>query len=67
MAPPTTGTWGFNICITNPIGAAVDYGKSYINITEGTAGGTIDPGDVLEIRATLVVQRPGGAGAIKAV
>jgi len=52
----SSGTWNFNICITNPSGGAnVDYGKSYVNITKGTNGGTIDPGDVLEIRATFVV------------
>ena len=34
---------------------AVDYGKSYVNITKGTGGGTNEPGDVLEIRATFVV------------
>ena len=51
-----SGTWNFNICITNPSGGAnVDYGKSYVNITKGTNGGTIDPGDELEIRATFVV------------
>ncbi len=66
-ATVTTGTYTFNICITDPVGAAVDYGKSYVNITDGTVGGTINPGDVLEIRATLVVARPGGAGSIKAI
>ncbi|MHA4810848.1 T9SS type A sorting domain-containing protein [Flavitalea flava] len=34
----------------------VDYGKSYVNITKGTNGGTVEPGDVLEIRATFVVK-----------
>lgn len=58
MAPPAAGTWTFNICITDPTGSAViDYAKSYVNITDGTVGGTINPGDVLEIRATLVVNR----------
>ena len=33
----------------------IDYGKSYVNITKGTNGGTIEPGDILEIRATFVV------------
>ena len=37
----------------------IDYGKSYVNITKGTNGGTIEPGDTLEIRATFVV---GGSG-----
>lgn len=33
-----------------------DYGKSYVNITKGTTGSTIMPGDTLEIRATFVVK-----------
>ena len=36
-----------------------DFGKSYVNITKGLSGGTIEPGDILEIRATFVV---GGTG-----
>lgn len=56
--PFTAGTWTFNICITDPSTGAptVDYGKSYLNITKGTNGGTIEPGDTLEIRATIVVK-----------
>ena len=56
--PFTAGSWTFNICITNPAAGppTVDYGKSYFNITKGTSGGTIEPGDVLEIRATIVVK-----------
>ncbi|MEO6962413.1 MAG: T9SS type A sorting domain-containing protein [Puia sp.] len=38
----------------------IDYGKSYVNITKGLTGGTVEPGDILEIRATFVV---GGSGA----
>lgn len=34
----------------------VDYGKSYVNVTKGTAGGSNAPGDILEIRATFVVK-----------
>lgn len=37
--------------------AIIDYGKTYVNKTDGTVGGTINPGDVLEIRATLVVKQ----------
>lgn len=52
-----TGTnWNFNICVTDPKVPSVDYGKSYINVTKGTNGGTTEPGDVLEIRATLDVK-----------
>ena len=54
IGSPASG-YDFTICITNPSGATVDFGKSYINITKGSNGGTIDPGDTLEIRATLVV------------
>jgi hypothetical protein len=35
---------------------AQDYGKSYVNISKGTSGSTIEPGDTLEIRATFVVR-----------
>ena len=38
----------------------IDYGKSYLNITKGATGGTIEPGDILEVRATFVV---GGSAA----
>ncbi len=65
LAPVTTGTYTFNLCVTDPVGATLDYAKSYVNITDGTVGGTIDPGDVLEIRATLVIARTGGV--VKAV
>lgn len=63
----TSGTWGFGICVQDPSAAAVDYAKSYINVTDGTVGGTIDPGDILEIRATIVVARPGNTGSIVAI
>ena len=53
-------TWGFNICITDPVAPTLDYGKSYFNVTKGTNGGTIEPGDTLEIRANFVVK----AGAV---
>src|SRR5450631_1627346 len=33
----------------------IDYGKSYLNVTKGATGGTIEPGDILEVRATFVV------------
>jgi hypothetical protein len=34
---------------------AIQYERSYVNITKGAIGGTIEPGDVLELRATIVV------------
>lgn len=33
-----------------------DFGKSYINVTKGTNGGTVETGDTLEIRASFVVR-----------
>lgn len=34
----------------------IDFGKSYINVTKGLNGGTVETGDTLEIRATFVVR-----------
>jgi uncharacterized repeat protein (TIGR01451 family) len=34
---------------------SIQYERSYVNITKGTTGGTIEPGDLLELRATMVV------------
>jgi hypothetical protein len=34
----------------------IDFGKSYINVTKGINGGTVEPGDTLEIRAAFVVK-----------
>ena len=62
-----TANGNFNICITDRVGATLDYAKSYVNITDGTVGGTIDPGDVLEVRATLVVARSGSPLTIRSI
>ncbi len=35
---------------------SIDFGKSYINVTKGLNGGTVETGDVLEIRASFVVR-----------
>ena len=35
---------------------SIDFGKSYINLTKGINGGTVEPGDTLEIRASIVVR-----------
>ena len=53
-----TSTGNFNICVTHPAPATttIDYGKSYVNISRNSGGGTINPGDTLEIRATLVIK-----------
>ena len=37
----------------------VDYGKSYFNVTKGVNGGTVEPGDTLEVRASFVVRGTG--------
>lgn len=58
-ANPTGSNWSYNICVTDPTtssSATVDYSKSYINITKLGTGGTVEPGDILEIRATFVVR-----------
>jgi hypothetical protein len=34
----------------------IEYGKGYFNVTKGTTGGTVEPGDIIEIRATFVVK-----------
>ncbi len=55
---PAGNNWTFSICVADAVATAatVDYGKSYVNVTKGTNGGTIEPGDILEIRATFVVR-----------
>jgi hypothetical protein len=40
----------------NAVSQTIDFGKSYVNLTKGLNGGTIEPGDVLEIRASFVVR-----------
>lgn len=52
---PTSGTWTFRICVTDPAAGSFDYSKSYVNLSKKTGGGTVNPGDILEIRATFVV------------
>ncbi|HET7899171.1 MAG TPA: hypothetical protein VFL47_15905, partial [Flavisolibacter sp.] len=39
-----TSSGNFSICVTAPTPAKVDYSKSYVNISKGTTGGTVDPG-----------------------
>ena len=34
----------------------IDFGKSYINVTKGLNGGTVETGDILEIRSSFVVR-----------
>jgi hypothetical protein len=55
-AAPHIGTnWGYTICVTNPYPGRMEISRSYINITKGTTGGTVSPGDELEMRATFVL------------
>lgn len=64
VSPPgLNSNWQYNICITDAaVPGIFDFGKSYINITKGTTGGTINIGDTLEIRATFVLRDPTWAG-----
>jgi hypothetical protein len=42
-------------CATeNASAQSIDFGKSYINVTKGLNGGTVETGDTLEIRASFV-------------
>jgi len=52
-----TSNAGFNICVTHPAAPTpqIDLGKSFINISKPT-GGTVEPNDILEIRASVVVR-----------
>lgn len=43
----------------NSFSQIADYGKSYFNVTKGANGGTVEPGDTLEIRASFVVRNAG--------
>jgi len=48
-----------SILLVNAFSASaqnIDFGKSFINVTKGSNGGTIEPGDTLEIRASFVVR-----------
>lgn len=60
-ASAITSNGGFNICVTTPAPptpANVSTGKSFINITR-PGGGTVVPGDVLEIRVSVNVSSAG--------
>ncbi|MGZ3987896.1 MAG: T9SS type A sorting domain-containing protein [Flavisolibacter sp.] len=50
-SPSTTGT--FSICVTAPVQATYDISRTYINVTKGSTGGTVNPGDTLEMRAII--------------
>jgi len=40
---------------SQPLQAQVQTGKSYINVSKNTTGGTFEPGDTLEVRAAIAV------------
>ena len=37
----------------------IDFGKSYFNVSKGINGGTVTPGDTLEVRASFIVRGTG--------
>jgi hypothetical protein len=43
-------------CNFSGLSQTIDFGKSYVNVTKGLNGGTVEPGDTLEIRASFVVR-----------
>jgi len=53
VSAQTLNTWTFTVCITTPDVPTYHYGTAYANITKGSGGGTIEPGDELEIRAVF--------------
>ena len=56
-AAAITTAGNFNICVTHPalVPPVIDFGKSYVNISK-PASGTVETGDVLEIRASVAVR-----------
>lgn len=50
--------WG-QTSITVPFGT-IKFGNSYVNLSKKTAGGTVEPGDTLEIRTTYWLPTNGG-------
>lgn len=53
-APASNG--GFQICVRHPVPSNIETSRSYINVSKGTVGGTVDYLDTLEIRSTLVIK-----------
>jgi trimeric autotransporter adhesin len=52
-SPASAGT--FNICVSAPVPATYEISRTYINVTKGSTGGTVNPGDTLEMRAILSI------------
>ncbi len=57
-ASAITSAGNFNICVTHPIVPIVTSGKSFINVSRPN-GGTVTPGDTLEVRVSLNVRNNG--------
>ncbi|RYE20649.1 MAG: T9SS type A sorting domain-containing protein [Sphingobacteriales bacterium] len=55
-ATQNANTWNFRICARNSADPVVHNGKTYVNITKGSNGGTIEPNDELEIRTVLNIK-----------
>ena len=55
-------TWTFTLCVRDQAAstATIETAKSYVNITKNNGGGSIDVGDVLEIRATISISGTSG-------
>ena len=45
-----------SVCANASFSQTIDFGKSYVNLTKGLNGGTVETGDTLEIRASFVVR-----------
>jgi hypothetical protein len=45
--------------VTGASAQTIDFGKSYINVTKGVNGGTLEFGDTVEICASIVVKGTG--------
>ncbi|HEY6505232.1 MAG TPA: T9SS type A sorting domain-containing protein [Chitinophagaceae bacterium] len=53
VGPIPNGNANFNICVNGGATSPIRFGNSYVNVTKQTAGGVVEPGDVLEIRMTV--------------
>jgi trimeric autotransporter adhesin len=61
QATVPTSAWTFTLCVRDAASSyAMVTAKSYVNITKSNGGGSIDVGDVLEIRATISISGTSG-------
>ncbi|HEX8314037.1 MAG TPA: hypothetical protein VF609_03545, partial [Flavisolibacter sp.] len=54
--PAPTSAGGFQLCVRDPAASNIETSRSYINVSKGNIGGTVDHLDTLEIRSTLVIK-----------